>query len=100
MPKTEAATRARIKELRLTIEEHNRRYYGEAAPIISDREFDRLLRELGDLEKKFPNLATPDSPTQHVGGQPLKGFDQVTHRVSMLSLDNTYSEEEVKDFYN
>src|SRR5205807_5315203 len=90
---------ARIKTLRREIEEHNRRYYEETAPTISDREYDKLYRELSDLEKRFPKLATPHSPTQRVGGQPLKAFGQITHRVPMLSLDNTYSEEEVKDFY-
>jgi DNA ligase (NAD+) len=90
----------RVKQLRREIEEHNRRYYEEAAPTISDREYDALYRELGDLEKRLPNLATADSPTQRVGGQPLKAFGQITHRVPMLSLDNTYSEEEVTDFYH
>ncbi len=85
--------------MRHEIEEHNRRYYQEAAPTISDREYDKLYRELSDLEKRFPTLAAPDSPTQRVGGEPLKAFAQITHRVPMLSLDNTYSEEEVKDFY-
>ncbi|HEX8899337.1 MAG TPA: hypothetical protein VF751_11625, partial [Chthoniobacterales bacterium] len=89
----------RIEQWRREIEEHNRRYYEEAAPTISDREYDALYRELSDLEKQFPNLASPDSPTQRVGGQPLKAFGQITHRIPMLSLDNTYSEEEVKDFY-
>src|SRR5207237_9693499 len=56
-------------------------------------------RELSDLEKRFPKLAAPDSPTQRIGDKPLKVFGQITHRVPMLSLDNTYSEEEVKDFY-
>ncbi len=97
MDETEAAER--IKELRHEIEGHNRRYYEEAAPTISDREYDTLYRELSDLEKRFPNLATPDSPTQRVGGQPLKAFGQITHRVPMLSLDNTYSEEEITYFY-
>ena len=99
MAESETSARSRIKVLRRTIDEHNRRYYQEAAPTISDREFDRLLRELIDLEKQFPKLVTPDSPSQRVGGQPLKGFAQITHRVPMLSLDNTYSEEEVRDFY-
>ena len=94
-----AAARARLVELRRTIEDHNRRYYEEAAPTISDREYDKLFRELTDLEKSFPQLAAADSPTQRVGGKPLKAFGQITHRVPMLSLDNTYSEEEVKDFY-
>jgi DNA ligase (NAD+) len=89
----------KIAILRKEIEAHNRRYYEEAAPTISDREYDALYRELGDLEKKFPALAAADSPTNRVGGKPLKAFGQVTHRVPMLSLDNTYSEEEVGDFY-
>ncbi len=93
----ETATRA--AELRRQIEEHNRRYYEEAAPTISDREYDELYRELADLEKLFPDLAAAKSPTQRVGGAPLKAFTQVTHRVPMLSLDNTYSEAEVADFY-
>ena len=95
----EKDARARIAELRRTIEDHNRRYHEENAPTISDREYDQLFRELSDLEERFPNLASPDSPTQRVGGKPLKAFGQIAHRVPMLSLDNTYSEEEVKDFY-
>ena len=89
----------RLAQLRRDIGEHNRRYYEEAAPTISDREYDTLYRELRDLEKQFPKLATPDSPTQQIGDKPLKAFGQITHRVPMLSLDNTYSEEEVTDFY-
>jgi DNA ligase (NAD+) len=89
----------RIGVLRQEIEEHNRRYYEEAAPTISDREYDALYRELADLETQFPKLAAADSPTRRVGGMPLKAFGQIAHRVPMLSLDNTYSEEEVKDFY-
>ena len=90
----------RVPELRGEIREHNRRYYEEAAPTISDREYDALYRELSDLEKQFPKLAATDSPTQGVGEKPLKAFGQITHRVPMLSLDNTYSEEEVTDFYH
>ncbi len=89
----------RVAQLRQEIDDHNRRYYEEAAPAISDREYDKLLRELSDLEQSFPQLAAADSPTQRVGGKPLKAFAQITHRVPMLSLDNTYSEDEVKDFY-
>jgi len=96
---TEAEAAKRIDSLRRDIIEHNRRYYEEAAPTISDREYDRLYRELLDLETKFPDLVTPDSPTQRVGGKPLQAFAQIQHRVSMLSLDNTYSEEEVANFY-
>src|SRR5438045_3502015 len=95
----EMEARDRMAELRRAIVDHNRRYFEEAAPSISDREYDRLYRELSDLETRFPNLAAPDSPTQRVGGKPLKAFGQVKHRVPMLSLDNTYSEEEVTDFY-
>src|SRR5206468_7382206 len=96
---TEAEARARVETLRRDITEHNRRYYEEAAPTISDREYDRLYKELVDLETQFPDLATPDSPTQRVGGKPLKAFAQIEHRVPMLSLDNTYSEDEVASFY-
>jgi DNA ligase (NAD+) len=90
---------SRVAELRAQIENHNRRYYEEATPTISDRAYDRLYQELIDLETKFPDLASPDSPTQRVGGKPLTAFEQVTHRAPMLSLDNTYSEEEIADFY-
>ena len=99
MAETEATARNRVLELRRVIEEHNRRYYEEAAPSISDRAYDKLFRELNDLEAEFPSLASAGSPTQRVGGKPLKAFGQITHRVPMLSLDNTYSEQEVTDFY-
>ncbi|HEX4666840.1 MAG TPA: NAD-dependent DNA ligase LigA [Chthoniobacterales bacterium] len=99
MAEPEAAAAQRIAALRREIEEHNRRYYEEAAPTISDREYDRLYRELSDLEARFPQFATPDSPTRRVGEAPLKAFSQITHRAPMLSLDNTYSEEEVGAFY-
>jgi DNA ligase (NAD+) len=99
MAKDEAQAAKRIAELRDQIREHDRRYYEEAAPTISDRQYDRLYKELVDLETKFPELATPDSPTQRVGGKPLQAFAQIQHRLPMLSLDNTYSEEEVANFY-
>jgi DNA ligase (NAD+) len=89
----------RVAELRREIEKHNRLYYEEAAPTISDRDYDRLYKELVDLEAEFPNLITPDSPTQRVGGTPLQAFAQIEHRVPMLSLDNTYSEDEIANFY-
>src|ERR1043166_1194038 len=89
----------RIAELREQIREHDRRYYEEAAPVISDREYDRLYHELVDLEAQFPELVTPDSPTQRVGGKPLQAFAQIRHRLPMLSLDNTYSKEEIANFY-
>src|SRR5437764_13010030 len=96
---TEAEARARVETLRRDITEHNRRYYEEAAPTITARDYDRLYKELVDLETQFPELVTPDSPTQRVGGKPLRAFAQIQHRVPMLSLDNTYSEEEVVNFY-
>ncbi len=89
----------RIEQLRDEIRKHDLLYYDEAAPIISDREYDRLYKQLIDLETRFPDLVTPDSPTQRVGGKPLQAFEQVSHLIPMLSLDNTYSEEEVKNFY-
>ena len=70
----------RILELRKEIAEHDRRYYLEAAPSISDQQYDNLYRELRELEEEFPELVTPESPTQRVGGAPLEGFSQVTHR--------------------
>ena len=98
MERAEEAKR-RIEELKTEIAEHDRRYYLEAAPSISDEAYDHLYRELRELEEKFPALMTPDSPTQRVGGAPLESFLQVTHRTPMLSLDNTYSQEEVADFF-
>src|SRR5947199_4368640 len=89
----------RLEELRDEIRKHDRLYYDEAAPIISDREYDRLCKEQVALETQFPDLVTPDSSTQRVGGKPLKAFEQVSHLIPMLSLDNTYSEEGVKNFY-
>src|SRR6267378_4191757 len=89
----------KIRQLREEIRKHDRLYYEEAAPVISDRKYDRLYKELVDLEGQFPDLVTPESPTQRVGGKPLKAFEQVAHLIPMLSLDNTYSEEELKNFY-
>jgi DNA ligase (NAD+) len=97
MDRTEAEKT--IALLRKEIRKHDRLYYQDAAPIISDREYDRLYKELADLETQFPDLLTPDSPTQRVGGKPLQAFSQIQHRAPMLSLDNTYSEEEVVNFY-
>ncbi len=90
----------RYAQLVEQIRRHDHAYYVRAQPTISDREYDRLYHELLDLEKQFPALITPDSPSQRVSGQPLKEFKQVQHRLPMLSLDNTYSQEEVRDFVN
>ena len=96
MTKTEA--KKKIEKLKGEIEYHNRKYYLEAKPVISDAQFDRLLRELIDLEEAFPEFKTPDSPSQRVGGEPLKEFKTVRHTMPMLSLDNTYSHEELREF--
>jgi len=88
----------RAEELRRLIDHHNYLYYVQATPEISDREFDKLLNELKQIEKDHPELVTPDSPTQRVGGQPIEGFKTVVHRVSMLSIDNTYNPDELREF--
>ena len=88
----------RIAELRRRIAHHDRLYYEQAKPEISDRDYDALYRELVDLERAHPKLIAPDSPTQKVGGRPQGAFEQVRHLVPMQSLDNTYSAEEITDF--
>ena len=88
----------RIESLRAQLRQHDHRYYVLTQPTISDQEYDRLMRELVDLEKTHPGTITPDSPSQRVGGQPTKEFQTVTHAVPMLSLSNTYNEDEVRDF--
>ncbi len=87
-----------IEKLRYDIEYHNHLYYVKNNPQISDREYDELFRKLEDLEKQIPDLITPNSPTQRVGGEPLPGFAQVKHEVPLLSISNTYSYEEARDF--
>src|SRR5438046_7884939 len=89
---------ARIAELRRQIDRHNHLYYVDARPEVSDREFDRLLEELQALESQHPELVTPDSPTQRVGGNAIEGFRTVTHREPMLSIDNTYSPEQLREW--
>ncbi|TSA12022.1 MAG: NAD-dependent DNA ligase LigA [Betaproteobacteria bacterium] len=91
-------TQARARKLRTEIERHNDQYYVRDAPLVSDAEYDLLFRELQQLERDYPELAGPDSPTQRVGAAPLPQFEQVTHRVPMLSLGNAFSEEEVTAF--
>jgi len=89
---------ARIEELRELLHRANRAYYVAADPIMSDREFDRLLKELGELEAAHPELDDPNSPTRRVGGEPIEGFETVEHARPMLSIDNTYSEQDVRDW--
>lgn len=87
-----------IQQLRMRIEYHNERYYRDAQPEISDTQYDTLFRELQELEAAHPELATPDSPTQRVGGEPLKAFAAVRHSIPMMSLDNTYDIKEITDW--
>ena len=88
----------RVAQLCQEIAEHDRRYFVEAAPTISDLEYDRLMAELRRLEAAHPELVVPDSPTQRVGGQPVEALNPVEHRVPMLSIDNTYDVEELRKY--
>lgn len=90
--------RKRIEKLSDQIRRHDHAYYVLAKPEISDREYDRLLAELTTLEAEHPELITPDSPTQRVAGEPIKGFVNVRHSVPMLSVDNTYDEKQLREF--
>ena len=87
-----------IQRLREELDFHNYKYYVENSPIISDYEYDQLLKKLEKLEKEYPEFKTLDSPTQRVGGQPLDGFETVEHMIPMLSLANTYTYNELRDF--
>src|SRR5215470_6472465 len=89
---------AKIEKLREKIQHHEHLYYVLDAPDISDAEFDRLMNELKQLESEHPELVTPDSPTQRVGGKPRKGFETRRHTPPMLSLDNAFSFEELDRF--
>ncbi len=92
------ATARRAEKLRTELHEHDYRYFVLAEPSITDEQYDVLMRELQELERAYPELLTPDSPTQRIGGQPTKQFRTVVHGTSMLSLANSYSEEEIRDF--
>ncbi len=94
----EEQAKKKIEKLRQEINYHNYRYYVLDNPVISDYEYDQLLRELENLEKQFPHLITPTSPTQRVGAPPLEKFEEVRHTFPMLSLANAFEEEEVKEF--
>lgn len=93
-----ATIQKKIEQLRDTIRYHDRKYYGENNPEITDYAYDKLVKELQRLEQLYPEFTTPDSPTQRVGGEPLTQFPTVAHRIPMLSIDNTYSDKELKDF--
>lgn len=90
---------AEVERLRRVIEEHNYAYYVLDSPTVSDAEYDRLLRRLQELEAEFPELVTPDSPTQRVGATPIGQFREVQHRRPMLSLENAFDEEDVRSFH-
>ena len=92
------AIRARIEALTAELNQHNYRYYVLAQPTISDTDFDVKLAELAHLEKQYPEFIDPDSPTQKVGGDITKQFNTVRHRWPMLSLGNTYNEQDLRDF--
>ena len=91
--------KAEIESLRSELRRHNRLYYVEATSEISDAEYDQLYRALENLEAKHPDLITPDSPTQRVGGEPIDGFEQLAHRVPMLSIDDVFSDDELARFF-
>lgn len=93
-----AETIARVAELRKKIRYHNRLYYVEARTEIPDLEYDRFVKELEQLERQFPELDSPDSPTHHVGGEAIAAFHTIEHRVPMLSIDNVYTEDELREF--
>src|SRR6202041_3389769 len=98
MPATTKDADKRIESLREGIRHHEYLYYVLDQPEISDADFDKLMRRLKDLETEHPELLTPDSPTQRVGGKPREGFVKVRHSSPMLSLDNTYNEDELRDW--
>src|SRR5271165_6679000 len=92
------AAAARAEELRELLERYNYRYHALDDPEVPDAEYDRLMLELRALETQYPKLLTADSPTQRVGAAPVAAFGSVRHRLAMLSLDNAFSEEDVRDF--
>jgi DNA ligase (NAD+) len=98
MDKEMSKARKEIESLKKAIRRHDRLYYVEDHPEISDREYDALYRRLSDLESAYPELAAEDSPTRRVGGEPAKGFEVVRHISPMTSLDNTYSADEIREF--
>ena len=96
----EQEAKTRIGQLTRELQQHNHNYYVLAKPTISDYDFDQLLKELEVLEKQFPQFRLPDSPTLRVGGDITKAFKTITHRYPMMSLSNSYSEGEIRDFIN
>src|ERR1043166_7796335 len=99
MAPTSKSVQDRIEKLRDQLREHEYRYYVLDKPTISDYEFDQLISELKQLEGDHPELITPDSPTQRVGGEPAKEFPSHTFSIPMLSLENAYTEDELHDWH-
>jgi len=97
-PAMAASVAKRIEKLREEVREHDHAYYVLGEPKIPDRQYDKLLAELQGLEEENPGFVTPDSPTQRVGGAPIEGFEHVAHTVRMLSVDNTYDEQQLREF--
>src|ERR1700720_1332527 len=95
---TKAQARVELKRLALELEGHDKRYYQEDAPTISDAQYDALRQRFNAIEARFPELVSSDSPSQRVGAQPSGRFAKVRHAVPMLSLDNAFAEEDVVDF--
>ena len=93
------SVRTEIEELRKQLEHHNRLYYLDAKPEITDREYDRLMKRLEQLETDHPEFDSPESPTKKVGGAPIEGFQTVAHRLPMLSIDNIFELEGLTDDY-
>ncbi|MEK7262097.1 MAG: NAD-dependent DNA ligase LigA, partial [Pseudomonadota bacterium] len=98
MTRAPDTARKRAAALRDEINDHNHRYYVLDSPVISDAQYDKLLRELQDLEQKYPDLISPDSPTQRVGAQPLASFGEVRHKIPMTSMDNAFDDDEACDW--
>jgi DNA ligase (NAD+) len=98
MTKIPDKIKSKVEKLRRELERHNRLYYTDAKPEISDFEYDRLMKELITIENTYSELKTADSPSQRVGGSPIKGFKTVAHKIPMMSLDNTYSPDELREF--
>ncbi len=94
----ERPTRTRLRHLRRELEEHSYRYFARNDPLISDAEYDRLMREAQAIEAEHPEWISSDSPTQRIGAQPVEGFATVEHHVPMLSLDNATAPEDIKAF--
>ena len=95
---TDTELRAEIEQLRSALNNYNYQYYVLDNPSVPDSEYDRLFKRLSVLEQNNPELVSPDSPTQRVGAKPLDGFTQVKHEMSMLSLDNAFSDEDLVAF--